>query len=212
MILVVGATGLLGGEICRQLAAQSKPVRALVRPNGDPSKAETLHGLGVAVVTGDLRDPASLEAACRGCDTVISTASAMPFSSHPDNTLKAVDEDGLRGLIDAARASAVQHFVYVSFSGNIEGDFPLCHAKRATEHYLRQSGLPYTIPRPSYFMEVWLSPMPGFDAANASARIYGSGDQKLSWISLRDVARFAVACLDNPAARNASHGCMIHHL
>lgn len=53
-------------------------------------------------------------------------------------------------------------------------------------------------------MEVWLSPMVGFDYANAKARIYGSGQNKISWISVGDVAQFAVDSLDNPAARNAT--------
>lgn len=61
----------------------------------------------------------------------------------------------------------------------------------------------YTILRPSSFMEVWLSPIVGFDAANATATVYGAGEKKISWISLHDVTRFAVASLTNPAARNA---------
>jgi uncharacterized protein YbjT (DUF2867 family) len=52
-------------------------------------------------------------------------------------------------------------------------------------------------------MEVWLSLAVGFDAANAKAQIYGSGEEPISWISFLDVARFAAACLDNEAAFNA---------
>ena len=70
----------------------------------------------------------------------------------------------------------------------------------------------YTILQPSFFMEVWLSPALGFDAANATAQIYGSGQNKISWISYQDVARFAVASLDNPTARNAEIevGALMH--
>jgi len=46
------------------------------------------------------------------------------------------------------------------------------------------------------------SPAVGFDVANASARIYGSGQNKISWISYLDVARFATASVDNPTACN----------
>ena len=49
-----------------------------------------------------------------------------------------------------------------------------------------------TILQPTYFTEIWLSPAVGFDAANAQAQIFGAGDNRLSWISLRDVARAAV--------------------
>lgn len=51
-------------------------------------------------------------------------------------------------------------------------------------------------------MEVWLSPAVGFDAANGKATVYGSGDQPIAWITIPDVAKFAVECLTNPAARN----------
>ena len=53
-------------------------------------------------------------------------------------------------------------------------------------------------------MEVWLSPAVGFDSANRKATIYGTGENPISWISLMDVAQFAVRCLDNPTARNAT--------
>ncbi len=51
-------------------------------------------------------------------------------------------------------------------------------------------------------MEVWLSPVLGFDYPNAKATIYGDGNNKISWIAIKDVASFAVAVLDNPAATN----------
>jgi uncharacterized protein YbjT (DUF2867 family) len=51
-------------------------------------------------------------------------------------------------------------------------------------------------------MEVWLSPALGFDHPNAKATIYGEGKNCLSWIAIKDVALFAVASLDNPAAEN----------
>ena len=53
------------------------------------------------------------------------------------------------------------------------------------------------------FTEVWLSPALGFDPVNGTAQIYGTGQNRISWISFRDVASFAVAALDNPKADNA---------
>jgi NADH dehydrogenase len=61
----------------------------------------------------------------------------------------------------------------------------------------------YTILQPTFFTEVWLSPALGFDPAHGTARIYGAGHNKISWISFRDVAKFAGAALDNPQAINA---------
>lgn len=79
----------------------------------------------------------------------------------------------------------------------------MCAAKQAVENHLRQSGLRYTILRPTFFTEIWLSPHLGFDFANTKATIYGSGENKISYISLHNVADFAVAALSNSAARNA---------
>ena len=107
-------------------------------------------------------------------------------------------------LVDAAVASGVvSQFVYTSLSGHMDLDYPLRNAKRTVEAHLKLSGMPYTILRPSYFMEVWLSPAVGFDAAGAKATIYGDGTAPISWIALGDVAELAVRSLDSPAARNA---------
>jgi NADH dehydrogenase len=76
------------------------------------------------------------------------------------------------------------------------------NSKRAVENHLRQSGLAYTIIRPSVFMEIWLGPHLGFDFENAKATLYGSGQNKISYISLHNVAQLAAEALSNPAARN----------
>ena len=62
----------------------------------------------------------------------------------------------------------------------------------------------YTILRPTYFMDVWLSPALGFDLAGGKVTVYGAGQNKVSWIALGDVAQFAVEAVDNPGARNAT--------
>ena len=203
MYLIAGSTGLVGGEICRLLKEGGKPVRALVRATSDQDKKNNLKECGAELVQGDLRDRASLDAACQGVTAVISTASAMPFSYQPgENDIQTVDTEGQMNLIDAAKAAGVEHFVYTSFTA--DNDFPLRNAKRKVEKHLKASGLTYTIMRAGYFMEVWLSPAVGFDVENTKAQIYGSGENPVSWISFLDVARFAVQCLENPAAINAT--------
>ena len=202
MNLVVGATGFLGTEICRQLRAQGQSVRALVRTTSDPAKKAALENLGAELFVGDLKDPSSLAAACQGVSAVITTAS-VTISRQPEDSIQAVDLDGQLNLIQAAKAANVGQFIYVSYSGNIDVDCPLNTAKRTVEQAVKESGMRYTILRPSSFMEVWLSPVVGFDAANGNVTVFGTGEQKISWISLPDVARFAVASLTNPAASNA---------
>lgn len=201
MLLVVGATGLLGGEICRLVAERGRPTRALVRADSDPDKVERLRELAVELVVGDLKDPATLEPACDGVDAVISTVTSTT-SRREGDTIESVDRDGQLNLVDAARAAGAGRFVYVSFP-EFEVDFPLQTAKRRVEQRIRETGLEYTILRPTNFMEVWLSPRLGFDPANGQVQVFGSGERAVSWISYRDVAAFAADALDNPAARDA---------
>src|SRR5712671_6164279 len=112
-ILVVGATGLLGSEICRLLCGSKHSVRGLVRP-GSP-REDILRDLGVETVRGDLRDPGSLAAACQGVTTIISAATGAGRRL-PDDNAKSVDRDGQRALLAAAQRAGVQRFVLVSVS------------------------------------------------------------------------------------------------
>src|SRR5712691_10709681 len=88
-VLVVGATGLVGRDICRRLGAAGKPVRAMVRPTADAAKLAELERGGATLVHGDLKDRASVEAACRGVSAVITTASTT-LSRQPDDSIRAV--------------------------------------------------------------------------------------------------------------------------
>lgn len=205
MILVVGATGLLGTEICRRLAAAGKSFRALVRSTSDPVKKNVLKELGGELVEGDLKDTTSLGRACQGATAVITTPTAIGSQQEGD-TFDSVDLHGQMHLIDAARAAKTGHYVFVSVSGNLlkRGENPLFDAKQAVENHLQRSGVTYTILRPTFFTEIWLSPHLGFDFANAKATIYGSGQNKNSYISLHNVADFAVEALSNPAARTTA--------
>jgi len=133
--------------------------------------------------------------------SVISTASST-LSRQSGDSIESVDERGQLALVDAARRAGAEHFVFVSFRNNPQVQFPLTTAKRAVEQALKSSGMPYTILQASYFMEVWLTPALGFDAANGKVRLYGEGAQPISWISSHDVARAAAAAVSEPAVKN----------
>lgn len=202
MNLVVGATGYLGGKVCQEMAAQGKPVTAMVRAGSDEAKLEPLRAAGVEFVEGDLKDPASMERACQGKSAVISTASSS-ISHQSGDTIETVDRDGQRNLVDAAKAAGAGQFVYISFSKNMVADGPLTTAKRVVEQHLMAGGIDYTILRCGFLMEIMVTPMVGFDYANAKAVVYGTGDNPISWVSMDDVARLAAMSLDKPEARNA---------
>jgi uncharacterized protein YbjT (DUF2867 family) len=201
MILVVGSTGFLGSEICRRLTVSGKSVRGLVRSTSDPEKVARLKAMGVETILGDLREPASLAAACQGMETVITTATTT-VSMQPGDSIPVTDQRGQLDLVQAARQAGVPKFVYISIPQQME-PCPLTTAKRTVEQAVISSGMDYTILCPCIFMEVWLSPALGFDYPNAKATLYGDGHAKNAYISLGDVAEYTVQSLDNPAARNA---------
>lgn len=196
-ILVVGATGMLGMEVVRRLKCAGKAVRAVVRTGAPEDKRTAIENLGVASVAADLKDVATLELACRGVRCVVSTASAM-LSRAEGDSLESVDEQGQLDLILAAERQGVERFVFVSFPpSNL--DFGLQHAKRRIEERLRGGRLAYTVLQPTFFAEVWLSPAVGFDPVGGKVRIFGDGRGPVSWVSIRDVARFAAAATEGPA-------------
>ena len=139
MNLIVGATGILGSEICRLLADKGEPVRALVRATSNPEKVAQLKALNADVAVGDLKDRRSLDAACRGVRAIISTASST-LSRQEGDSIESVDQAGQLNLVDAAEAAGVKHFVLISFP-NVDIDFPLQRAKRAVEGRLQRGGM-----------------------------------------------------------------------
>ena len=200
-ILVVGATGFVGGQVAEKVRRQGESVRALVRGGGAHPKVQPLRAAGIEVVDGDLTVPETLESACHGIATVVCTATSMPTGAN--DGLRRVDLDGTLALIEAAERVGVKRFVYTSYSGNIQIASPLETAKRTCENRLLRSSMQSVILRPTYFTEVWLSPALGFDFISGSIRIYGSGAAKGNYISAFDVADFAVAAATRKDQENA---------
>jgi uncharacterized protein YbjT (DUF2867 family) len=209
MILVVGATGLLGGRIVRKLLDQGKDVRILVRPDspceelalqGMATSAQSLIEAGAKPVSGDLKDYASLEKAVEGVDTVLTTA----VSTLRDFDLENVDLKGTKNLIDAARNAGVKHFIYTSaIISDPNSSVPLPKIKGLCEQYLIESGLPYTILAPGIFMEIWIPMVVGMPLkAGMPVSLFGKGENRHSYVAIDDVASFGAAAVDNPKAMN----------
>jgi uncharacterized protein YbjT (DUF2867 family) len=204
MILVVGATGLVGSEVCERLVRRGEKVRALVRGTSSKTRTAALQSCGVELRVGDLKDPDSIAAACRGVNAVISTASSTR-SRQDGDSIESVDAAGQLNLVNTAKSCNVERFLFVSFRRSRAMSFPLGDAKEAVEKAI--TSLNFTIIQASCFMEVWLSPSLGFDYANATARIYGPGTAPISWVSFRDVAEMCAVALRHPAAERTTVEC-----
>lgn len=211
MILVVGATGLLGGMITQQLLQREHNVRILVRHNSPAAElakqglgtpAQTLIDAGAQPVYGDLKDRASLDEACAGIETVITTANSILRGG--EDTIKSVDLKGTQNLIDAAQEAGVDHFIYTSVAGaDINSPNPLSQAKAACEAHLIESGLDFTILQPGPFMEVWIGAVVGIPLrAGRPVTLVGKGNHRHAFVAVGDVAAYAVTAVSHPAAHN----------
>jgi uncharacterized protein YbjT (DUF2867 family) len=214
MILVVGATGILGGLITHRLLGEGKHVRILLRHNS-PAEQMALQGMatsprslieaGAQPIYGDLKDRASLDAACQGIETVITTANSSMRGG--EDTVDTVDRQGNRNLIEAAKAAGVKQFIFISFFGaHPQHPIPLFQAKAETESLLQESGMPFTILNPNYYMESWISMIVGIPLQyHQPVTLVGEGKRLHSLISIADVASFAVAAIGNPVAVNQQY-------
>src|SRR5216110_3631090 len=107
-VLVVGATGDLGGRVVDALLERGKRVRPLVREGTDPSR---LAAKGVEIARGDMLDPASLERAMTGSNAVVTSAAGYTRRRKGDS-LEKVDDLGNRNLVEAAKKTGIPRFVY----------------------------------------------------------------------------------------------------
>ena len=180
MILVTGATGLVGGAAVRQLAARGVPVRALVR---SLEKAAALAGPTVQVVVGDFTRPETLEPALHGVTRAL-------LISHHD--VRQVELQG--NFVEAARRAGSVHIVKLSGLGTAPGS-PLqsgrWHAE--TEAQIRKAGLPWTFLHPPYFMQNILRSAPAVAAHGVLTAAMKDG--RIAMVDARDVAAVAVAAL-----------------
>lgn len=203
MILVAGATGNLGSEIVRRLRNKGETVRGLVRATSAPEKITGLKETGAEAFTGNLRDRLSLDAACMGVQTVISTVTIIG-TAQPGDSFQDTDAAGTIALIEAAKSAGAEHFIFVSFNASGFPETPLTDAKRLVEEHLKKGGIDYTILQPAPFMQVWLGPHLFGDLSAGAVKMFGKGDGRIPYISAADVAEVAVRAVTLPTARNAT--------
>ncbi len=109
--LVTGVSGFVGSAIVRQLLAAGHSVRALVRPS---SNRRNIKGLAIDLVTGDLRDPASLDQAIQGCDVLFHVAADYRLWTRRPDELYQTNVEGTLALMQSALRVGVERIVYTS--------------------------------------------------------------------------------------------------
>jgi NAD(P)H dehydrogenase (quinone) len=182
VIAVTGATGALGRRVVSRLAARGDvPLRLVVR---DAGRAPEVPGAEIVANPGGLDDPAGLEAALRGADTVYLVSAA----EHENRLRQHVD------AVDAAVAAGVQRIVYTSFlNASPDAVFTLVRQHFATEERIRQSGVRATFLRHSMYADF----VPFFASVEDGQAVIAApaGEGRTSFVSRDDLADVAVAVL-----------------
>jgi uncharacterized protein YbjT (DUF2867 family) len=141
----------------------------------------------VEVVPGDLRDASVREAAVVGAHTVI--AAATGFGGASGAGPRAIDRDANVGLIAAAEAAGVEHFILLSVAGAAPDHAgELRRMKHAAEEALKRSSLDWTIVRPRPYMETFVQVIGRPLLETGGTRVFGTGDNPINFVSAADVA------------------------
>ena len=119
--LVTGAAGFLGSHVARQLLARKESVRVLLRPT---SQNRAIADLPLEYVTGDLRDPASLDRAMNGVRRVFHVAADYRLWARRPKEIYESNVTGTKNVLEAAKRAGVEQFIYTSTVATVAVDRP----------------------------------------------------------------------------------------
>jgi nucleoside-diphosphate-sugar epimerase len=110
LILITGATGFLGRNLCEYLVSEGYALKALARPSSDTSGLEEMD---LKIVRGDVTDAASMQEAMQGCDYVVHAAAHFRLWGEPEPFYR-TNVDGTYNTLEAALAAGVKKFIHIS--------------------------------------------------------------------------------------------------
>ncbi|MBE5320337.1 NAD(P)H-binding protein [Pedobacter sp. MR2016-19] len=201
-ILVIGASGFIGGYLTKQLLTEGYAVRCMVR---NPGKVHELADLGCEIVKGDFSDPSLVEAALESMDAVyVSVHTLAP--QHKDTIrldFMDVEMNALKNIVAACRLHGVHRLIYVTSLGiSANSNDAWTSGRWKTQAYLLESSLDVTIIQPGMIVGIGGQ---GFNMvlANAQKRIafvLGNGKNKFRCIAIEDLVYNLIGVLDKSTA------------
>jgi NADH dehydrogenase len=205
-VAVTGASGLVGTHLCTALVERGYKVRALVR---DTTKAAQRIGhLDLEIRSADIRDADALRNAIHECGSIVHLA-AIAIEKTGESYASS-NTDATRNVIDAARAERIERIVHMSQNGSdARSPYPFLRSKGAAQDMVKESGLKWTVLRPSVIFG------PEDEFVNVLARLVrlspviyplpGGGVARFQPVSVEDVARAIVKCLDDDSTIGNSY-------
>jgi len=175
-ILIIGATGMLGEPVTRRMKEDGFRVRIMTR---DIDKARKLFDESFEIVVGDVRDTNSLEKSLDGC-----------FGVHINLNPPEIEQRGAENVASVASKMGVGRITYISGTNAFEENawFSTTKQKLLAEKAIRESGIPYGIFCPTWFMES----LPNF-VRGTRAFVFGKQPNPLHWIAADDYAGMVLA-------------------
>lgn len=196
-ITVIGATGMIGIPVTKELIKAGYEVTALVR---NIDKAKQIFPDNIKFVKGDLNDKSSIAEAMKNAEGLYINISTTP--NDKENSFSA-EVGGLDNIIEIAKSSNLKQVVYLAslLARNYKGNWWVMNAKKDGISKIKNSGLPYTIFYPSNFMENFNSGM----KQGKKITIMGNPILKAWWIAGEDFGKIVSNAFKNEKCINREY-------
>ncbi|MBI5102496.1 MAG: complex I NDUFA9 subunit family protein [Nitrospirae bacterium] len=196
MIFIAGASGFAGGHLTEHLLKSGREIKVLLRSSPE---AKFLRE-GVRIIRGDITKPETLKGALSSDDLVVHLVGIIEEKG--GSTFQKVHVEGTRNLLDEARSAGVRHFFYQSALGaDINSWSGYLRTKAAAEEMVKESGLRYTIFRPSLIIGPWdgfTKMIVGMLKVSPVLPIPGDGMAKFQPIYVNDWLKCIEKVIDHP--------------
>ncbi|MBW3127834.1 SDR family oxidoreductase [Hymenobacter profundi] len=194
MIAITGATGHLGRATLNALLSKV-PANQLIALVRNLQKATDLSAQDIQVRQGDYNAPATLQVAFQGAEKVL-----LISGDDLENRLQQH-----KNVIDAAKAAGVRHVLYTSvINPSADSHFGASPSHVATEAYLKESGLTYTLLRNTLYLDI-LPMMIGENALPSGQLFAAAGEGKVSYALRQDLAEATATILASPGHNNQTY-------
>ena len=195
LVLVTGATGLLGRRVVQRLLEHHHNVRCLVHT---PGGERVFKDRSLDIYYGSVTDPEALSEAFQGVDAVIHLVAII--GQRRNATFDAVNRQGSANVAAAAKQNSVKHFIHVSSNGATNDPrYGYLYSKWQGEQEVVSSGLAYTLFRPALMYgrgDEFLNTLAGLTRILPMVPVVGSGHNRFQPIDVDDVAKCLVLAVD----------------